>query len=507
MKVDLNERSISGFVENFLLSHYDEAKAIPPFHMKWWNLACDPWPKIAIAAPRKHAKTTALNHAFGLASALFQQYPFQVKISKKWELACERIYAAAEELKTNQPLRRFFGVKRFLRDTKDDIIVECADGYKFRMYAMGMDQAIRGILWGTMRPKLILGDDMEDDKLILNPEYRAEVMQKIDRVLLPMGADNCKFIINGTILHQASALNKLLRMKGWKSGRWEACDAEVSEESILWPQKFPREKMLEIKNGFIESGDMTGFNMEYRNIAVDITTSFFRPEDFIPMSEEDWFKPKTYYVGGDLAYTKNQMSNWTVLMLAGLDSDGILHFIEERRGRWDGKQVIDQLYALEALAQELQKRNDQDSTGVQEWYIESGAIKKSLDTALQLRMPEEGYLNIAPDLTPTRDKAVRAYPLQARMRARGTRWNTKSEWFMPHQEELLEFTQEGTRGEYDDRVDADAWLGYGIKRMTAPPSEEQMEAFELRASLREAANDDMGEYDTMTAYEFLRDQA
>lgn len=507
MRVELSARSIASFVENFLLDHYDERQSIPDFHLEWWDLVCSPRPRIAIAAPRKHGKTTALNHGYSLAAALFQAYPFQVKVSKKWDLACERIDAATQEIKTNKGLRTFFGIEAIERERQDDLIVRCKDGYRFRMYAMGMDQAIRGILWGTMRPRLILGDDMEDDELILNPEYRTKVMHKLNRVLLPMGGDTCKFLINGTILHQSAMLAKLLRMKGWESKRYEACDAEVSEESIIWKAKFPQRVLLDIREGFVESGDMAGFNMEYRNIAVDESTSFFRADDFIPMTDEDWKKPKIYYVGGDLAYATNQMANWTVLYLAGLDSDGILHFIEERRGRWDGKQVIDEIYKLEALGKALQEYHQQEQVGVQEWYIESGAIKKSLDTALQLRMPTEGYLNIAPDLTPTRDKAVRATPLQARMRAKGTRWNTKADWFAPALEEFLAFTQEGTRGDFDDRVDAAAWLGYGIKRMTAPPNEEEIEWRELQTGLREAANERLGEYETMTGYEFLRDQA
>jgi len=510
MKIDLNEESIASFVELYLLDHYDEHKAIPDFHMDWWRMATSPFQYIALAGPRDFAKSTAINHAFGLAGALFQQYPFQIKVSQKYDLACERIVAATTELATNQALRQHFGIRpgKFLRERQDDLIVECKDGYQFRMYAMGMDQAIRGITWGTMRPSLVIGDDVEDGEEILNPEYRKKVVRKILRVLLPMGGDNTKYIFIGTILHQASALAKLLRWKEtWHSARYEACDAEVSEKSLLWSDKFPVARMKKIRQTFLDDGDLAGFNMEYRNIAVDWETSFFRPEDFVPMTDEDWKRPMIYYVGVDLAYTEEQASNWTAMIFGGIDSDGILHMIEERRGRWDGKQVIDEMYRLEALAKEMQEQNGQDKEGVREWFVESGAIKKTLDTTLQLRMPTEGYMNICPDLTPTKSKSTRATPLQARMRAKGVRWNTQASWFPDHQQELLEFTQEGTRGEYDDRVDADAWLGYGIKRMTTPPGEEEIERTELRMALRQAANEDMGEYETLTAYEFLRDQA
>lgn len=508
MKIDLNAASISSFVEVYLLKHYDEHKAIPDFHVNWWRMGTSTYPRIALAAPRGCAKSTSMNHAFGLAAALFQQYPFQIKLSSKYDLACERIDAARIELAGNQALRQHFGVRsgKFKRDRQDDLIVECDNGYEFRMYAMGMDQAIRGITWGTMRPSLLIGDDVEDGDEILNPDYRTKVTNKINRVLLPMGGDNTKYIFIGTILHQASALAKMMRKKdSWHSARFEACDAEISEQSLLWKEKFPAEKLIEIRQTYLDDGDLVGFNMEYRNIAVDWQTSFFRPEDFVPMTDEDWKKPMIYYVGGDLAFTETDASNWTVMTVGGIDSDGILHIIDERRGRWDGKQVIDEMYRIEAFCRQMQEQNEQEREGVREWFLESGAIKKTLDTALQLRMPGEGYMNICPDLTPTKSKSVRATPLQARMRSKGVHWNTRASWFPDHQQELLEFTQEGTRGEYDDRVDADAWLGYGIKRMTTPPDVEEIERTELRSALRQAANDEMTEYETMTGYEFWRD--
>jgi predicted phage terminase large subunit-like protein len=283
----------------------------------------------------------------------------------------------------------------------------------------------------------------------------------------------------------------------------EACDEAVSEGSILWRDKFSRERLLDLKAHFVADNDLEGFNREYRNLAIDVSTSYFRPSDFLPMTEADHKARKRYYVGGDLAFSKKERRDYTVLMLCGVDEEGILHYVEERRGRWDGNEVIDELYRLDELARELPGGED----GVLEFFIESGAIKESLGAALEIRMAEEGYLNLCPGLVPTQDKAVRAVPLQARMRARGVRWNQDASWFADHKQELLEFSQEGTRGAHDDRVDADAWVAQGLKRMATPPPAEDEDRAEVAYLRRLAFAETAAANDTDSSYEVLRFQA
>src|SRR5206468_2209369 len=139
-------------------------------------------------------------------------------------------------------IRQTWRLKRFEREREDDFIAELADGYQFRMCALGMGQATRGFTWGTRRPGLVIGDDMEDDEEVMNPDRRATAMRWLFKTLIPLGGDHTLFRIFGTILHQDSLLANLLKLPTWKSAKFSACDAEVSEKSILWPQKFSRER-------------------------------------------------------------------------------------------------------------------------------------------------------------------------------------------------------------------------------------------------------------------------
>jgi hypothetical protein len=60
------------------------------------------------------------------------------------------------------------------KDTENDFIATFKDGYRLRMYALGMEQKVRGKSWGTSRPHAILFDDMEDDEQVENKERRAK---------------------------------------------------------------------------------------------------------------------------------------------------------------------------------------------------------------------------------------------------------------------------------------------------------------------------------------------
>lgn len=462
-KRELNAAMVEGFVKTFLLHTYDDRREIPQCHREWWQMVTSPDKYVVIAAPRGHAKSTALNHAYGLAASLFKQHPFQIKISRTYDLAVEKLRQAKEELISNEKIRAVFRLKQFERDTENDFIAELHDGYRFRMFALGMEQAVRGMSWGTYRPSLFNGDDIEDDEQVLNPNSRDKSMRWVMNTLLPMGSDNALYRIYGTILHNDSVLKRLIKNKQWKSAVYEACDEDISQDSILWPEMFSREKLQAIKAMYVEAENLPGFNMEYRNIANDTSSGFFRDEDFRPMSDDDQKrledKRLTFYVGGDFAISTKQTRDRTVFTVGGVDDAGFLNIVDVRSGRWDAKEIIDEMLSIE------------DAWHPDEWYVESGVILKALAAGLELEQRKRNvYMNLKP-IIPLNDKQSRARSIQARMRSRAVRFDKGSSWFGELREECLQFP----RGEHDDRVDALAYLGIGLARMVAPNTVEEQD--------------------------------
>ena len=176
---------------------------------------------------------------------------------------------------------------------------------------------------------------------------------------------------------------RLKKMQDWDCHVYQACDELVSQESVLWPEMFPRQRLLTIKQSYIDAGDVAGWNQEYRNDTVDLTSGYFRPEDFRPMPE-DFDKEDmdgwTFYVGMDFAISTKDRADYTCLVVAGLADDGFLHLVDVRRGRWDGNQIIDEMLSVE------------QTFAPAEWFVESGAIQKALGPAMELKICTGGGL-------------------------------------------------------------------------------------------------------------------
>ena len=194
------------------------------------------------------------------------------------------------------------------------------------------------------------------------------------------------------------------------------------------------------------------------------------------MVEEDEKKRFTYYVGVDFAISETQRSDYTALVVAGLDEEGFLYVVEVVKGRWgDGNEIIDQMFAIERAYHPEQ------------WFLEEGAIRKALGAAFELRMRAEGETGLYMNMTlmqPHKEKTVRARNIQARMRARAVKFRTGDSWFAEFEDECTTFP----RGKHDDCVDALAYIGLGLGRMSTPVSEEEELDVEFAAAKREAVS-------------------
>jgi hypothetical protein len=67
----LDSETIAGFAGSLLVKQLDNSSPIPEIHKEWWDLCCQKDQFVAIAAPRRHAKSTAITYEFALASLLF----------------------------------------------------------------------------------------------------------------------------------------------------------------------------------------------------------------------------------------------------------------------------------------------------------------------------------------------------------------------------------------------------------------------------------------------------
>jgi len=507
--LELTSDLIFGFATSLLSERYDEPQPTPEFHKEIWEYCCSPDKFVAIAAPRGHAKSTAVTHAYVLASLLFRSADFVVIVSDTENQAKQFLGDLKMELNENDKLRDLFEVKKFLKDSETDITVQLGDGHKFRVMvrgASGGTGALRGFKWRGKRPNLVVCDDIENDEAVSNEDRRAKFREWMYGALLPVLSDSGKLRFVGTILHFDSLLERLMpqntgdkakftRKDGlrewsedpdsmWKSVKYRAHDDFNDFTNILWPEKFSKERLISIRNGYTAQGYTEGYGQEYLNDPIDPETAFFRKDDFIAMEPEDHKKHFHYYASSDFAISSRDKRAYTVLLVAGMDDEGMLHVLKVIRERMDGDQIVEEMLAI-------QRRYSPEF-----FVVEKGQIEKSLGPFLKERMFQTNtFINLMLK-QPDTDKVSRARSIQGRMRQGGVKFDKESAWYPAFEQELLRFD----KGEYKDQVDTIAWLGIALAEMSEAPTPEQLQEEEWEQELRESTEFDQVGRSLTTGY-------
>lgn len=278
----LDSDTIKGFVGSLLVKQFDKPVPIPHIHEEWWELCCQEDKFIAIAAPRRHAKSTAITLSYALASVLFREAQFVVIVSDTEAQANLFLGDIKQQLIENQDLVSLFGIKKFIKLAETDVIVEMDDGHQFRIITKGAEQKLRGLKWRNKRPDLIICDDLENEEIVASQERREKFRRWFNAALIPCKAPHGKIIVVGTILHMDSLLERLMpdtlksstvqeELKTWskvKKGLWRSVKYRAHNEDfskILWPQGWSREALKEIRQGFIDQGLPDVYSQEYLN--------------------------------------------------------------------------------------------------------------------------------------------------------------------------------------------------------------------------------------------------
>ena len=440
-RIALTPALLEGFVTLYLMERFDAPKPIPALHRSIWKLFCSPAPLVAIAAPRGHAKSSAGTHAFALASILFGAQDHILLISSTERMASDHLKDLATELKENEAIIEQFKV-RLTIDNETELI-GMVGGRMFRIVVRGAQQKVRGIKWRHKRPGLILIDDLEEDEAVENIERRIKLREWVDDAVIPLGGDTAIIRALGTILHFDSWLERTMTNDSWRTARFSAHAGFDDFTQILWPEKFPEERLRWLRKIYIDNNNPSGYSQEYLNSPIAEMDSYFRRDDFVAMSDEDRTKPKNFYIGVDFAISKADRANKTAMVVGGMDHENFLNIVDVRSGRWDSLEIIDEMFLLQT-----QYKPDI-------WILEQGMLEKSLGPVINFEMIRRGvFLNIL-TVAPTKEKMTRAQGIRLRMRAHGVRFDKEGEWYTPYEMEMLQFPRSGK----DDCVDATAWLG------------------------------------------------
>ena len=186
--------------------------------------------RLALAAPRGHAKSTVMSLQNVLHAALYGYKKYILLVSDTESQATAFLDCIKAELEDNEQLLADFGPQKG-KVWKSGVIL-LQNGC--RIDAVGSGQKLRGRRHGARRPDLILLDDIENDQEVLSPDGRHKLERWYFGAVSKAGDRYTDIVCVGPVLHHDSLLVHLLDNPAYRTFRWQA--VERFSDSPLWEQ-------------------------------------------------------------------------------------------------------------------------------------------------------------------------------------------------------------------------------------------------------------------------------
>lgn len=375
---------------------------IPDFHKDIYEFMFDK-ENGALAAPRGHGKSSTVGIIFLCYCIVNKLEPYIVYVSQSHTKTVQFVDPIRNEFNNNNRLKYIYG-SLAPKDNKDENgkdREDCFDVNGCRVEAVSFEKNLRGFKHHNMRPTLIIGDDIEDDARVLNPELRDKDSNKLNKVVIPSLDIDGRFKMIGTILHHDSLLKKKIKQCDGKIFR--ACKPDFTD--ILWSDRFTEKKLRKIKK------DITSvpFTQEYLNNPVDNSKALIKREWITSCYREDLSKQEAEemnfpfkYCGADFAFSDRITADKTAFATIGCKDE--YHYILDCQW-FHGKSLQEQMIILK---NEIYAKYNHDMLGLEENSIKS--ITKDIE---QYKMPLKLFWTSAND-PPARKNDAKDYDWTAR---------------------------------------------------------------------------------------------
>ena len=369
-------------------------KATPPFHHEIYrNLRNRNKKRVLIAAPRGTAKSTVTSLLLPLHRIAFKhqdEEEFIVIISESQAQSINFLSRIKYHLTHSDRFKQLFGdlgpntAKRW---TATDVVT--ANGV--RIVAVGTGQRVRGFIEGDTRPTLIIVDDFESELNAFTQEARAKNRKWMTEAVIPSLSDEGRIVMIGTVISEDCFLYWAKDSSAWNTLWYSIIE---DDGSPIWPERFPEERISQIKEEYASVGNINGFYQEYMNIAQSPDEAPFKPE-WIKLHQYDFERrdgqpclvkstgdgeeviPVEVYGGCDPASSLAARADFFVLITIGIDFDGNKYLIDLYRSHVSPAEQPD------IIIDKFKKYRHR------KMKIETVAYQEALRSAVKKRMLEE----------------------------------------------------------------------------------------------------------------------
>lgn len=219
---------------------------------------------------------------------------------------------------------------------------------------------------------------------------------------------------------------------------------------ILWPEWFAKDEKALAKIARAKKNAAVWSGLFQQNPTPE-QGDYFKKEYIVTYKRDELPKELRIYVGSDYALKRNNRSDYTCFLPAGVDTNGNLWILPD----WYWTQV-DTLEAVDQMLEMSRRRRPIC------WWAGRENITGSIAPFLYERMRHQNTYIPIEELSESQDKEQKAQSIKARMSAKSVFFPEFAAGWPEAYHQLLSFPN----GKHDDFVDALAKLGQGLDKMT-----------------------------------------
>jgi len=422
-------------------------------------------PRLIVTLPPRHGKTELISRRF--IPWLLGRAPYRNIIFATYnEPFSQDIGSDCRNIMQSPGFKQVFPKFRFRMGGLSKEKLQAAEGGMAAFVGRG------GSITGRGADILIIDDPIKDSEEAQSPTLRAKLWDWFTQVAMTrlMTKFACVVVVH-TRWHEDDLIGRITDPSNPcysedEAAKWKIINLPAIAKDndplgrapgeALWPERFD----LEFLNA-AKQLDSKGFSALYQQQPTPEDGDLFRADWICTYEKSRLPSDLRIYAASDHAIgTDKTRNDSTVMIVGGVDQYGDLYILDVW---WEKAGSDKQVEAMLRLAKQWKPLL---------WFAEKGHISKAIGPFLRKRMQEERTYFTVEEVTPVTNKVQRAQSIMGRMSMKKVKFPKHAPWFIDARDELLKFPN----ARHDDFVDALAWLGRAVDRMSMPSSVRPVES-------------------------------
>lgn len=339
------------------------------------------------------------------------------------------------------------------------------EGHRFFVRGFGATTGVRGFKKYGQRPVWCGFDDLMSDKNAKSPTILADIETVIYQAATEaLHPSRRKITWTGTPFSKADSLYKAAGSGAWNVKVFPLCEKFPCTEAEFrgsWEDRFTYASTLANYNKKLKAGKVSGFNQELMLRVVSEEDRLLLDSDIRWYSRDSLLRNRhayNFYITTDFATSEMQSSDYSVISVWALDSNGYWFYVDGICKRQLMDKNIDKLFEL---AQEYKPQSVGVEVSGQQGGFISWIQKEMGERRQYFNLASEGNDN-KPGVRPVSKKLVRFNTVVPWFKAGKMyfpqEWRAKHPAMIEAEEEMVNASVEGFKSKKDDWIDTVSML-------------------------------------------------